>query len=115
MVEIVTKQSLIERAADMWKEQYYNKKLETWGNWGKFYNGLTPEEIYQKLLGVKTEDEVKKAIGNGSWTRNICNECGLDSDIVVVLGEKPDIESSTASICPNCLRKALALVEQEIR
>lgn len=39
----------------------------------------------------------------------LCNECGEMKDTVVQLGEEPNYESSTANVCFDCLRKALAL------
>ena len=40
-----------------------------------------------------------------------CHECSSYAEIVVELGEEPDDESSTASVCLPCLRKAVAMAE----
>lgn len=56
-----------------------------------------------------TEEHVERIIGNNTWTRNVCDECGNDSEITVQLGEEPDYDSATAKICQECLKKALSL------
>lgn len=60
-----------------------------------------------------TPESVAEAIGtNGVCVfRRRCNECNKPSDVVVQVGEEPNYESSTASLCPTCLRRALALVD----
>lgn len=62
-----------------------------------------------------TEDRAAEIIGNRSWTRNECDECGKDCDITVQLGQEPDYESSTAQICLTCLQVAQQLIEVEQR
>jgi hypothetical protein len=56
-----------------------------------------------------TEARATAIIGNGSWTMNCCNECEQDCEITVRLGQEPDYESATASICLPCLQKAVTL------
>lgn len=59
-----------------------------------------------------TPEDVARIIGNESWcTPQRCHECNDYSWDTVTLGEPPDYESSTATICVGCLRKAVALVE----
>jgi hypothetical protein len=106
-MEIITKQSIIANVAEAFKDQYYSKG---WSTRCAFRSEYTYEQIYHKLLEAKTEEDVSSAIGNDSWTRNKCHECGLDCDTVIVLGEEPDYESNTAQICPSCIKKAVDLV-----
>jgi len=54
-------------------------------------------------------DDVDKVIGNNTWTGLTCDECDRDVDEVVKLGEQPNYDSSTASICRLCLRQATEL------
>lgn len=70
--------------------------------------------MYELLLNAKTELEVSSIIGNDTWTQNKCNGCNQDCQLVVILGEPPDYESSTARICPSCLEKAVKLVTMEL-
>lgn len=72
--------------------------------------------VYARLAALDAEqataDDVATIIGNHSWVRPPgCDECGEESWDAVQLGQEPDYESDTATICPSCLRKALALAE----
>lgn len=99
---IITKRELINTVAEKWKYQYFSS-----GKWGK-YNG-DPEDVYKQLCALgndATEEDVSRIIGNDSWTRNKCNECNLDCEIIVRLGELPDYDSATACVCRDCLLKA---------
>jgi hypothetical protein len=66
------------------------------------------------LPGGATKRQVDDVIGNSSWTDvHHCNECGSGHPrIVVRLGEEPDYDSSTAHVCIDCIRKALAAAEK---
>ena len=69
-------------------------------------------EIYKKLiaLGANPEpDDVELVTGHSSWTDCRCNECGECVDEIIIIGEEDsdDYESVTASICKECLIKAL--------
>ena len=103
MMELTTKSMLISSVVSRWKMQYY--RGGQWTHSGK-------EEIYENLKSEEhlTEENITKIIGNSSWTKNACDECGKDSDKLVVIGQAPDYDSSTASICPDCLKKAIDLI-----
>ena len=53
-----------------------------------------------------TADEVNIIIGNESWTRLSCDECGSNVDVILTVGQEPDYESRTASLCKSCVQKA---------
>ncbi len=55
-------------------------------------------------------DAVNKIIGNDSWTYCKCDECEQESEFVVEVGQEPDYESSTARLCGECVRRAMAIV-----
>lgn len=44
-----------------------------------------------------------------------CSQCGLDSPFLVVVGQTPDYESNTASICPQCLAHAVAVLQDFVK
>jgi hypothetical protein len=106
-MEIVTKQSLVTNVSKRFRHQYYDNG---WSGHTRFRSGLTAEQAYRKLLDAKSEQDVLEAVGSISWIENKCHECGLDSDVVIILGEEPDYESNTAQICPSCIKKAMDLV-----
>ena len=103
-MEIITKKELIASVAERWRYQYpknaCTEKMET---------------IYQKLIRLPlgaTENDVTNIIGNGSWTRNKCDECQKENEVIVRIGEEPDDDFSYAYICAACLQTALELAEK---
>jgi len=96
---VVRKIDLIKKVSKQWDHQY------------KRTDQKDKIEIGNRLRTERpnTEDEVAKIIGNRGWTKNVCDECNNDCDITIQLGQEPDYESATASICKECLKKALAL------
>jgi hypothetical protein len=60
-------------------------------------------------VDVATPADVAEIIGNESWTRMTCGECKKDVTELVTIGDEPDYESQTASICIDCARKAASL------
>jgi hypothetical protein len=74
------------------------------------------ERIHERLCAIDVETataaDVEAIIGNRSWTIvPRCHGCGLGAELVVEVGEEPDYESSTATLCESCLRDALATLE----
>ena len=53
-----------------------------------------------------TPEMIEAIIGNGSWTRLTCDECKKDVDAILTVGDAPDYESNTASLCRKCVEKA---------
>ena len=100
-MEIVTKKDLCKDVAKRWRELYPNNNDDEYGN------------IYKKLKalnGSGTEEEIRKIIGNSSWTQHECYECDKDVDVLIHLGEPQDYESTTFYICEKCFKKALKLL-----
>lgn len=90
------------------------KAAERFASNYKLYNGWEIGnkwgEIYKRLIALganPSPDAVNEVIGNDTWTACRCDECELYVEEVIVLGEEPDYESSTASVCKECLIKAL--------
>jgi hypothetical protein len=98
-MELFTRNILARTAAERWRRQYPDDKAR---------------HPKLKALGENPlPDDVDRIIGNKSWTEVAqCNECKRESlPAVVRLGDKPDYDSSTAWVCIDCLRKAVALAE----
>lgn len=98
-MHILTKSDLLSNVATRWAMRYEK----------------CPEkhETSQKLLdlgGKGTEDQVTEIIGNNSWTKITCDQCGADVDRVVYVGQPLDYGSSTAKLCSSCVRAALNLL-----
>lgn len=75
------------------------------------YNQQVLESL--KQLGDSPNPDDVDAVYGCKRTTIQCNECKSENSLVVArLGDEPDYESSTAWICLDCLRKAVAACEQ---
>jgi len=89
-----------------WKE-----KRQLFSERNGFGECRTYEETYNELLALGPHpepDDVDRVIGNASWTRLHCDGCGESVDAVITVGQEPDYESATASLCPKCMAEAVA-------
>jgi hypothetical protein len=98
-----TPRSLVEDVPRRWEKQY----------------GVAPAdphkaEIGRKLAAIDTSiadaEDINRVIGNDTWTKLPCHNCGKWSGDGVRVGEEPDYESSTANVCRDCLREAYRMV-----
>ncbi len=105
MPKIITERDLIRTVADRWAEQY-----ET----GYYAKDAEKQAILRSLRYLDKEtcsaDDVNKIIGNKSWTRMHCSECSKTTNWAIQVGEPPDYESATATLCRACFDKAVKLV-----
>tara|TARA_R110000744_G_scaffold84463_2_gene165300 strand:- start:1010 stop:1297 length:288 start_codon:yes stop_codon:yes gene_type:complete len=95
-MKLITRQTMADSAADRWALQY---RGDAWGN---------KLDTFEQLLALGENpqpDRVDMIIGNHSWTRTECHECGAENIDVVEVGQ----ESGTADICKYCLKTALAM------
>lgn len=101
-MKLLTMRSQIRDVAKEWNSQYAIGATDEQKEIGKQLVALNKETASDKA--------VEKIIGNKSWVeKKLCDECGKSSWETVRLGEEPDYESRTATICKRCLQKALAL------
>jgi len=105
MMKLITVRYCIRRVANRWDSTYES-------------HGWTEEtrEISNNLRAldpsIATKEDVHRIIGNRGWTNLKCDECETeDLDRVVMVGQEPDYESATASLCLSCAKKALQLIE----
>ena len=94
----------VRTVADRWEKQYGH---------GRY--GQDKLAILAKLRALDVETatalDVEKIIGNGAWVGPpMCHECQRNTYDAVELGEPPDYESATATICRGCLVRALGLL-----
>lgn len=103
-MKLITREILAADVPEKWERQYS-------------YKGVAEhhKEITARLKSLRpplNPDVVDEIIGNESWTRvPDCNDCGSECVIAVEVGEEPDYESRTATLCLPCLRKALQMAE----
>jgi hypothetical protein len=117
-MNITTQRGLIQAVADRWHATYqpFNPRYD---NPLSFVTGMPihmrpKKETWELLKGLDLEtataEEVDAVIGNSSWTRLKCDECGEEVGAVIHVGEDPDYESSTASLCYPCCVRAYTLM-----
>ncbi|MFI5404950.1 MAG: hypothetical protein ACHQ1D_00405 [Nitrososphaerales archaeon] len=85
------------RVVEKWKESYPKTK----------------KDIYKELTALSpgsTSQDIRKIIGNDSWTSTLCGECKTPTDTWIEIGDEPCYESQTAYLCPECILKAGELV-----
>lgn len=97
---ITTKDDLVKQLPARWRKAYDS------GTYGAD-KALILEAL--EAEPVLAEARANEIIGNESWTRNECDECGQDCFATVTVGQEPEYDSATASICLSCLQKAVAL------
>ena len=103
VVRMITRQSLANVAAERWAAQYSD------GRYGP--DKLVTLEGLRALGADPNPNDVDDLIGNKSWTRTTCGECGVENRDVAQIGDEPDYESLTAYVCLDCLHKAVLMFE----
>lgn len=102
---LITHRELIRKVVERWERQYPPKTAEP----DKTKKG---DDLRKLNLETATIHDVEKVIGNYSWTRLKCDDCGReddDLDTVVQVGQEPDYESATALLCKECAKRAFSL------
>lgn len=107
-MELITRQKEANRAKEHFK--WYLDLPE-----GHFLFSEKKKKIYQELCALgdnPNPDDVDRVIGNNSWTKTACDECGEYKDNLIRFGEEsdPDEGSNTAWICEDCLKRACKLM-----
>jgi hypothetical protein len=103
-MEKVTQRDTILGIVKRWEDQYSSYLGDGVNDKNKILAKLKALD-----LETATPEQIATIIGNDSWTRLSCDECGKEVTTVIVLGEEPDYESSTASLCHECLATAMQL------
>ncbi len=112
----IVEKPTLESIAARWKKQYYDEDVCNWGHFRHSIHGLLKgDQVYQMLLSLDTYgstdmDNVDKAIGNKSWTSNICSECSEWKREPMVAF---DVNGGGYEhhLCWNCLNKARHEIE----
>jgi hypothetical protein len=105
-MQVITRQTQANGVVERWAHQY-----PVSANYGNDKQKILRE--LKELGDVPSPDAVNTVIGNESWTKTECNQCGAVNALVVRVGQEPNHDSYTASLCKACLEKALALVNEQ--
>jgi hypothetical protein len=107
---VITKQGLLATVAERWRLTYHRR--DEWfpteeGRWAQQIHGSL-----QALPPTASEAEVVAVLGNNWLTQNVCDECGEDREVTVVLGDESHHATDGARVCLDCLQAALRLAGQ---
>lgn len=107
-----SERELVRTVAERWRKQYGRDPSGIFGGRDK---AVILRQLEALDVETATAGDVAAIIGNKSWVSpDACDECGTASWSNVQVGQEPDYESATATLCADCLRKALALAEGAI-
>ncbi len=108
-MRVITKESLMATTAERFRENHQRR-----GEWLPTATGGDSAAIYAKLTALPAnaaESDLVAILGDNRWVENVCNECGEDSAVTVLLGEEFHHPTDMASICIDCLKKAKKLAD----
>lgn len=95
------------------KKEVLDNLLERYTKWigdkhRTFRCGRNSADVIKQLSEEDnlTQERAQEIVGDTYSLELICDECGKDSSALIRLGEQPDYESRTASICQKCLANA---------
>ena len=103
-MKVITREDMARSTAERFYKQYGPAfGIRQFGDSRKVYDALV-------ALGDNPTVSAVEEICNG-WTLLTCNECKRYVEAVVQVGEVPDYESDTASICQSCAHRARTLID----
>ena len=105
MIKIIRKADVVAGVPERWRKNYIGWHDST-GSKSKITAALA---VLRSHNATFTAEQVDKIIGNSSWTRNECDECGKDYETLVHIGDEPDYEARWVVICRECLNGAIRL------
>jgi len=102
-MQLITKADILQNLSKRYKSQYPTSRI--------LADGRDTDNVISMLNAEEnlTEKRACEIIGYKSWTENVCDECKKDKYALVMIGEQPNHDSNTASICFDCLNKAVLL------
>lgn len=107
MYSIIKRSDIVARVPERWAKQYKGY-VDNGDRWDK---GPTTKALLDLKPGFSAE-EVDTIIGNDSWTKNCCDECGKDCDVLLRMGQEPDYDARWLDLCERCLREGLFQLEK---
>lgn len=100
-VRIINVRDICKSVPERWAKQY--------GNYHQ--GGDDKREITKNLNALAPEQRdgatIEAIIGNTSWTRQCCDLCGNEQDVLCRMGSEPDYDARWLDVCLACLKDAL--------
>jgi hypothetical protein len=76
---------------------------------GQYRGRETEKQSRLDALENPTREQIEEIIGNRSWTRQTCDECGIEAELLMEFGcDYP------TSVCLSCLGKAADILKDEL-
>jgi hypothetical protein len=104
-VRVLTRTQLIADVPARWAKQYPEAR----------YQSDDKAAIRQELAGLGTwqltRERIDAIIGNGHWTKQCCDRCGADSDVLFQIGQEPDYDARYVDLCQACIREIAEIAE----
>lgn len=100
-ITTIRKADIVAGVPKAWERQYAD---------GRGPDAAEKQAITSRLKALPigfTASDVKEIIGNSSWTDCRCDECGIDSDVLVRIGEDCDYHTRWVYVCRTCLDRAV--------
>jgi predicted nucleic-acid-binding Zn-ribbon protein len=104
-MRLITRQILANTAAQRWRNQFRSAS--------HFQDKLQKLESLKPVGDNLDPDAIDCVIGNKAWTEVLCDECGCTPLYAVEIGEAMDPTNTIPDICLDCLKKAVALIEEQ--
>lgn len=101
-MKVITPESLAKDVAKHWNIRYSN---------GRYGKDKVEIGIMLSALNDPTPSEINSIIGNSSWTRTTCHECGAENIPVLEIGQCMDEDSYTCHVCISCLKSAVNMLD----
>jgi hypothetical protein len=108
-MRVITKQTLIATVAERFRDTHQRR-----GEWMANADGYDAPAIYARLVALPaktSEKEIAHLIGDNRYTENICDECGEDCAVTVLLGEENHHPTDMTAVCLDCLKQARRIAD----
>lgn len=101
---LITTRTEIRIVAERWKQQYAP-------GWMQLIGDVSSLDIYNRLAALDVESATAADVNAivGGWITISCDACDEVVEEAVQVGQEPDYESNTATLCRTCCAAAFAL------
>lgn len=115
-IKVITQRQVIQDVLNSWRRQYadYSRELLIGRPGNQRAIGIIESHIAALNLDTCSVEDVDVAIGVSGWASNECDMCGSkNNERIVRIGEATDSYMRGVDLCPECLKRAYSILEQE--
>jgi len=117
MIRLVTVREVIRVVRKHFLEQFdSNYKYPDSHHFSAWRRSLGEARAALAALDLETctREDVNNAIGATGWADNSCDECHRHFDVLVRIGDEPDLDTKWVDLCPDCLNAAATLLRDAL-